>query len=155
MSSAIASTAAATAQSTTPTRDGGGRRQSRTVVAVRVAIAVVGLIIMMFPMYWMLRTSVAGTDELRNLPVSLWPQDWVLENYVRPWQQYPFARWLGNSVFIAVMSVLLTLIINLAAGYAFAKLRFWMICALPGAPSDSTFTDEVPGARTYKKLPTS
>ena len=117
--------ASITAADAPPVQHGsGGRRQSRGVVWIRVAVAAVALMIMMFPIYWMLRTSVATTDELSTLPVPLWPQEWHWENYVRPWQQYPFARWLMNSVVIAVLSVALTLIINLAAGYAFAKLRF-------------------------------
>jgi ABC-type glycerol-3-phosphate transport system permease component len=100
------------------------RAQSRRVVIIRVVLAVAGVAVLMFPMYWMLRVSVASTSELSNLPVRLWPQEWLLENYVRPWSQYPFARWLWNSVVIAGVSVALTVIINLCAGYAFAKLRF-------------------------------
>ena len=124
MSTAIAS--AAVAATDTPVTPAGsdGPRQSRRLIVVRVVVAAVALLIMMFPMYWMLRTSVATTDELSTLPVHLWPQNFHWENYVRPWQQYPFARWLLNSVVIAVLSVVLTLVINLAAGYAFAKLRF-------------------------------
>ena len=98
--------------------------QSRRVLLVRVAIAVVAVLLLMFPMYWMLRTSVASTAELSTLPVRLWPQQWVWDNYLSPWQQYPFARWLGNSVVIAVVSVAATVVINLCAGFAFAKLRF-------------------------------
>ncbi|MGK5683613.1 carbohydrate ABC transporter permease [Actinoplanes sp. URMC 104] len=90
----------------------------------RVALAVAGVLVLMFPIYWMLRVSVASTDELTTLPVSLWPGAWHLENYVEPWRQYPFLRWLGNSVVIAVVSVVATVGINLCAGYAFAKLRF-------------------------------
>lgn len=100
------------------------RAQSRRTVVTRVVLAVAGVAVLMFPMYWMLRVSVASTSELSNLPVRLWPQEWLWENYVRPWSQYPFARWLWNSVVIAGVSVALTVIINLCAGYAFAKLRF-------------------------------
>ena len=98
--------------------------QSRRVVLVRVALAVAGVALLMFPMYWMLRVSVASTSELANLPVRLWPQEWLWKNYIEPWSQYPFARWLWNSVVIAGVSVVLTVLINLCAGYAFAKLRF-------------------------------
>ena len=100
------------------------RRSSRRVVRVRVLLATVVANLLMFPIYWMLRTSVATTDEMANLPVSLWPQHWLWENYIQPWSAYPFARWAFNSVFIAIVSVVLTLAINLGAGYAFAKLRF-------------------------------
>lgn len=98
--------------------------QSRRVKVNRFIIAAIAVIILMFPMYWMLRTALGTPDELSTLPVRLWPQNWNWENFVKPWSQYPFARWLGNSVIIAVASVVLTLGINLSAGYAFAKLRF-------------------------------
>lgn len=90
----------------------------------RLVLAVAGVLILMFPIYWMLRISVAGTDELSNLPVSLWPREWQWQNYLDPWSQYPFLRWTLNSVLIAVVSVAATVMINLCAGYAFAKLRF-------------------------------
>lgn len=90
----------------------------------RFVIAVAGVLILMFPIYWMVRVSLAGTAELSSLPVSFWPRSWHLGNYVRPWQQYPFLRWTLNSVVIAVVSVVATVGINLCAGYAFAKLRF-------------------------------
>ncbi|MBB2986713.1 carbohydrate ABC transporter permease [Terracoccus luteus] len=99
-------------------------RPGRRNVVTRLVIALAITAVLMFPMYWMLRTSVASTDELSTLPVSLWPQEWLWQNYIQPWSQYPFARWLGNSVVIAVSSVVLTLVINVMAGYAFAKLRF-------------------------------
>ena len=91
---------------------------------IRLVVAVVGVVLLMFPMYWMLRISVAGTDELSSLPVSLWPGQWQWQNYIEPWSQYPFLRWAANSVVIAVLSVVATVLINLCAGYAFAKLRF-------------------------------
>ena len=118
------STPLATALAPAPQPGSGGPRQSPRVRRARVAVAVLGAALLMFPMYWMLRTSVASVDELSNLPVHLWPREWVWQNYVEPWRQYPFARWLLNSVVIAVLSVVLTLAINLCAGYAFAKLRF-------------------------------
>lgn len=99
-------------------------RDSRRVTGIRLAIAIVSVIILMFPMYWMVRTSLASPAELSDLPVALWPKEWLWNNYTDPWHQYPFARWLKNSVVIAVLSVAFTLVINLMAGYAFAKLRF-------------------------------
>ena len=93
-------------------------------VKIRVIVATVWVVVLMFPIYWMLRTALATPTELGSLPVPLWPQEWQWGNFVRPWSEYPFARWLSNSVVIAVVSVVLTVIINLCAGYAFAKLRF-------------------------------
>ena len=122
--SIVATVATAEASEVTANPQAEGPRQSRRVRTGRVLAALAGVALLMFPMYWMLRTSVASTNELSTLPVPLWPKQWLVENYVDPWRQYPFARWLTNSIVIAVVSVVLTVMINLSAGYAFAKLRF-------------------------------
>lgn len=101
-----------------------GVGQRRGLRRTRVAVATLGTVVLMFPIYWMIRVSLARPSELSNLPVPMWPQQWTWSNYTTPWSQYPFERWLTNSVVIAVVSIVLTLMINLAAGYAFAKLRF-------------------------------
>ncbi|WP_336922848.1 carbohydrate ABC transporter permease [Aquipuribacter sp. SD81] len=101
-----------------------GRGPARQRPWLRLVLALVLVALLMFPMYWMLRVSVASTAELSQTPVPLWPLSWDLANYLDPWSQYPFARWLTNSVVVAVVSVALTVALNLAAGYAFAKLRF-------------------------------
>lgn len=108
-----------------PTRRGSALdTRRRRSMWVRFTVALTLVAVMMLPMYWMLRTSVAPPQEMSDLPVALWPKEWRLANYTAPWSQYPFAHWMMNSVVIAVVSVALTLVINLAAGYAFAKLRF-------------------------------
>lgn len=125
MSSSLAVSAAAdAADGAAAPQDNEGLPQSPRARRARVVGAIVCVLVLMFPMYWMLRTSVAGVDELSNLPVRLWPREWLWENYIEPWRQYPFGRWLLNSVVIAVVSVVFTVAINLCAGYAFAKLRF-------------------------------
>ncbi len=101
-----------------------GHRQPRRVVITRVVVASLLVALLIFPIYWMLRTAVSTTDEMSNLPIPLWPQEWHWENFTQPWQDYPFSRWLTNSVVIATASVILTVAINLSAGFAFAKLRF-------------------------------
>ncbi len=98
--------------------------QSGRRTTARVVVAALAAALLLFPLYWMVRTALAAPAELADLPVPLWPQDAVWENFVEPWRQYPFGRWLGNSVLVAVVSVALTVALNLAAGYAFATLRF-------------------------------
>ena len=125
MSASIAASVATTETSeVTASPQPEGPRQSQRVRVARVLAALAAVLLLMFPVYWMLRTSLASTNELSTLPVPLWPQQWLWENYVEPWRQFPFARWLTNSVVIAIVSVVLTVMINLCAGYAFAKLRF-------------------------------
>jgi ABC-type glycerol-3-phosphate transport system permease component len=77
-----------------------------------------------FPLYWMLATALMPRADLLAGDYGLIPHTFEWSNFTRSWEAYPFARWFLNSTVIAVASVLLTVAINLAAGYAFAKLRF-------------------------------
>ncbi len=101
-----------------------GQPEAVWKVAIRVAIAILVVLLLTFPIYWMLRISLGTPFELAQPIIPLIPTEWEWQNYVQPWRDWPFARWLGNSVVIAVVSVVLTLVVNLSAGYAFAKLRF-------------------------------
>jgi alpha-1,4-digalacturonate transport system permease protein len=88
---------------------------SKTFVAL-----VVGAAIVFFPVYWIFTTAVdphASIDEL-------WPRTWDFRAFTDTWRAQPFGRWFLNSTLIAVVAVLLTVTINLLAGYTFAKYRF-------------------------------
>jgi ABC-type glycerol-3-phosphate transport system permease component len=78
----------------------------------------------LFPLYWMVVTAVSPLSDLRSGDYGLIPHHIVLSNFTRAWNKYPFDRWLWNSTVIAVISVSLTVAINVICGYAFAKLRF-------------------------------
>jgi alpha-1,4-digalacturonate transport system permease protein len=83
-----------------------------------------GALLMAFPLYWMLVTSVSTTADLKAGDYSLFPRDVIWAGFSRVFEQLPFFRWFMNSVIIAVAAVALTVTINVVCGYAFAKLRF-------------------------------
>ena len=93
------------------------------------AIAVNGLLVLfaftaIFPLLWMLSVSFMHAGEASSLPPPLWPKSATLDNYRELFQRAGMGRYLANSVFVASAITLLALALNLAAGYAFAKLRF-------------------------------
>src|SRR5690348_6432918 len=69
-------------------------------------------------------TAVTPIADLRSAGYSLWPTSIHWGNFRHAWNQFPFGRWYLNSITIAVVSVTITVAINLLAGYTFAKLRF-------------------------------
>ena len=81
-------------------------------------------LVMAFPLYWMVATAFAPARDLQAAGLRLWPTALVGGNFSRPWSELPFLQWFGNSAAIAVVSVLLTVSINLLAGYVLAKHRF-------------------------------
>ena len=105
---------------------GGSSRRSwsRGGNVARWLVAALGALVFAFPLYWMGVTALTPVGDLRSGEYSLIPTSLELGNLSRAWNAYPFGRWMINSVVIAVVGVLLTVTINLVAGYAFAKLRF-------------------------------
>ncbi len=80
-------------------------------------------IFFIFPLYWIITGSLKDAAAI-NAPVPQWfPLDPTLDNYVRLFKQ-PALRWVGNTVFMAGMSMILTCITASMAGYALAKKRF-------------------------------
>lgn len=77
-----------------------------------------------FPFYWVITGSVKLQKETIALPPKLLPQNPTLENYVTLFRQ-PAWQWLFNSIFIAVVTMLLVCLVSASAGYVLAKKRFY------------------------------
>jgi ABC-type glycerol-3-phosphate transport system permease component len=81
-------------------------------------------VVFLIPIYWMVVSSFRPQGELFTNMTNLVPSDLTLDNYIRLFQEQPYARWFFNSVtqslgFAAVSVALCTM-----AGYALAKYRF-------------------------------
>lgn len=84
-----------------------------------------GAILMFFPLYWMLATAVRPEGELFNGEFDLIPSQFLWGNFVEAWNTLPFDVFYINSFAIAIIGVVVTVFINLLAGYTFAKYKFW------------------------------
>jgi len=78
----------------------------------------------LFPLLWMLSASLMAAGEASALPPPLLPDHPTFDNYRELFAHGGLWRYLANSVFLAVTVTLASLAFNVAAGYAFAKLRF-------------------------------
>ena len=99
-----------------------GVRQARAV-AVNAALAVLALLTLA-PLGWMLAASLMAPGEASSFPPPLWPQAPTLANYRELFQTAGIGRQVLNSLALASGAMVLSLVCNLSAGYAFAKLRF-------------------------------
>jgi multiple sugar transport system permease protein len=79
---------------------------------------------LLFPLWWLVTTSFKEVDEVFAYPPSLLPESFDLTNFVRVFELQPFARQYVNSLYIAAVNVIGTLIFSSLAGYAFARIRF-------------------------------
>jgi multiple sugar transport system permease protein len=88
------------------------------VVLVLVAVVVV------FPFYWMISTSLKTLQEALRVPPVLFPTAPQLGNYPTAFRAAPFPRYCLNTAFIAGLTTLLSLLFSSLAAFAFAKMRF-------------------------------
>lgn len=80
---------------------------------------------MLFPLFWLLSTSLKSpTENLFQFPPQLFPHQPTLENFVKVWETNPFGRYLLNSTFVAVLTVIFNLIFCSLAAYPLARLDF-------------------------------
>ena len=99
------------------------RGRGRPAVLLHVAL-VAFAIVTLIPLVWMVSASLMPTGEAVTFPPRLLPRTITFEHYRTLFTRLDLARHLGNSLVVAVLTTLLSLVINGAAGYAFAKLRF-------------------------------
>ena len=91
---------------------------------VRFGLLCAGAVVILFPLYWMLVTALSPGSDLVASTLRLWPSSPSLAGIGRAADRFPVGAWFVNSVSIAVVSVVLTVTLNLLAGYVFAKYRF-------------------------------
>jgi len=77
-----------------------------------------------FPVWWIFRSSLMNNAELYAWPPSLYPKRWLFSNYLRALEYFPFFRYFFNTMIIIVPSVLAGTFTATLCGYAFARLKF-------------------------------
>ena len=130
------------------------KRKNPVYEITSVVIIVIFAILFLFPLYWIITVSFKTAQQVNSVTPVWFPTEWVMTNYQKlfsrqtaplwefiiPFSRYfnggkaivfsagptvPAAiRWLVNTVFMAVMAMILTCITSALAGYALAKKRF-------------------------------
>ncbi len=78
----------------------------------------------LLPLLWMLSVSFMPAGEASRFPPPLLPSSLTFDNYTALFQRIGMGRYFANSLVVAGAATTLSVLINAAAGYAFAKLRF-------------------------------
>ena len=88
-----------------------GRENSRKV-GFGVMYALIGLILLfeVLPFYFVFVTAFKSTLQIQQIQSMFWPSPWSLEHFVFLFTQLPFATWYANTILVAGVSTLLSLI---------------------------------------------
>lgn len=79
--------------------------------------------ITLLPPLWMVMMSFKRPNDVFNMPPSLFT-GWTLENYDVVFLQSGYPQFLWNSVFIVSLTMAVTLVLGIAAGYALSRFDF-------------------------------
>ncbi|WBC16343.1 carbohydrate ABC transporter permease [Micromonospora sp. WMMA1998] len=103
-----------------PVRRRPGNRQALRLLVLLVIVAVV-----LYPLIWMLGTSVKSPAEIVN-NVGLLPERFTPGNYVDGWTNFDvgFGRFFLNSALVSLLTVVGNALSCLLAAYALGRLRF-------------------------------
>ena len=81
-------------------------------------------IIVIFPFYWMVISSLKTLDEYRLSIPTFWPKQVMIGNYAEAFTTASLGRLFLNTAYVGIVSTLLSLVITVLSAFAFARLEF-------------------------------
>jgi len=101
------------------------RRRARTVgFAANTTAAWLFALVFSFPLIWTFFTALKPANEVFAAQITFIGSKVLWSNFVDAWTEVDFGRLLLNSLVVAAISTVLTLIVATLTAFAFARLRF-------------------------------
>lgn len=88
------------------------------------ASGIVAIVLMGFPVYWMITTSFKPKGDILSTNPTLLPRSFTLSNYVEAVTKEGFVRALINSLIVVFFTVTISLFVALFASIAVARMKF-------------------------------
>jgi multiple sugar transport system permease protein len=92
-------------------------------IALYTFLGIMALIVL-FPFYWMLISSVKHLTEYNLAIPTLWPKVFDWGNYMEAFEVANLGTLFLNTVYVGIVSTLLSLVITVLSAFAFARLEF-------------------------------
>ncbi|MBR3874960.1 MAG: carbohydrate ABC transporter permease [Clostridia bacterium] len=81
-------------------------------------------LVVLFPFYWMIISSLKTLEEYRMSTPTFWPRVIMLSNYLDAFTTANLGRLFLNTMYVGLVSTLLSLVITILTAFAFARLEF-------------------------------
>jgi multiple sugar transport system permease protein len=103
-----------------------GYRALQVRVGTALAYVLLGsvLVLLLFPFYWVIITSFKGTAQIREMSSPFWPSPWTLEHYDYMLTESRFPTWLWNTVQVAVVSTVVSVVVAALGAYSMVRLHW-------------------------------
>ncbi len=100
------------------------KRKDRMINIASILIVAFLAVLVLFPIWWIFRTSLMSNAEIYRYPPALVPGRWLWSNYSKALEIFKFWKYLANTMTIIVPAVIGGTLTATLCGYAFARLRF-------------------------------
>ena len=107
------------------------KRVSARSTAVKVAVKVLlyiflaaMAIIVLFPFYWMIISSLKTLSEYKLSVPTFWPRQVMFSNYSEAFTAANLGTLFLNTLYVGLVSTVLSLVITVLSAFAFARLEF-------------------------------
>ena len=94
------------------------------VLVLIYAFLIFMAIAVLFPFYWMLNSSLKSLDEYRMSVPTFWPKHVLFSNYATAFTTANLGRLFLNTLYVGLVSTILSLVITVLSAFAFARLEF-------------------------------
>ena len=91
---------------------------------ITYAFLIIMAIIVLFPFYWMIISSLKTLEEYRYAVPTFFPHRIMFSNYVEAFNTASLGSLFLNTMYVGVVSTLLSLVITVLSAFAFARLEF-------------------------------
>jgi multiple sugar transport system permease protein len=95
--------------------------RARPADALRWALTLAALAVVIFPFYWMVNTSLKPASEIFVSPPTFLSTQWSLDAYMTVLTQRPVARYFVNSLVVALGTTVLSVTLAALAAYGFTR----------------------------------
>ena len=99
-----------------------GNRRNNVGLMGYVVLLVFGIMVL-YPLLWMMMTSLKTTEETFSIPPVWLPETLSLENYASIWSKYPIANYFANSFIVVFFTTMVAMSVSCMAGYDASRSR--------------------------------
>ncbi|MDY4581565.1 MAG: carbohydrate ABC transporter permease [Candidatus Faecousia sp.] len=100
------------------------RRRHAVISALKYTILIIISLLLLFPFYWMVITSLKDSTQIFVFPPELFPKKITFENFRELFSHMKFFRYMWNSLLVSGVNSLCIVVIAGITAYAFAKMKF-------------------------------
>lgn len=90
----------------------------------RIMILTIFLLAVIFPIYWLLLTSLKLPQDIATLNIQYWPTNPTFENYITVINGSGFLIYVKNSVIVAVVTATIVLLVAIPGGYGLSRYKY-------------------------------